>query len=199
MLESTPGLSERTTGSLAAMERGAQRMVKVIDDLLLLSKVGDPDNPVLTRPVDLRQVVFDVIDLVGLAAQQKDIQLRLELPEEPVFALGDADELDRLCGNLVSNAIKYTPEGGDVTVRLHLIGGEVVFTCHDEGIGMSTEDVARLGTEFFRSSNPVALSQPGTGLGLAIVRRIVERHDGRLDIESELGRGSTFQVHLPAA
>jgi signal transduction histidine kinase len=199
MLESSPDLSSRVTGSLAAMERGAQRMVKVIDDLLLLSKVGDPDNPVIARPVDLRQVVDDVIDLIGLTAQQKQIDLRLELPEGPVFALGDADEFDRLCGNLVSNAIKYTPEGGGVTVRLDLVGDEVVFTCQDEGIGMSVEDVARLGTEFFRSSNPLALSQPGTGLGLAIVRRIVERHDGRLEIESELGCGSTFQVHLPAA
>ncbi len=199
MLEASPGLSDRVTGSLAAMERGAQRMVKVIEDLLLLSKVGDPDNPVIASPVDLSQVVEDVIDLVGLSAQQKRIDLHVELPEQPVFALGDSDELDRVCANLVSNAVKYTPEGGDVTVRLELVGDDVVLSCHDEGIGMSEEDVAQLGTEFFRSSNPLALAQPGTGLGLAIVRRIVERHDGRLDIESRLGEGSTFQVHLPAA
>ena len=86
MLESSPDLSGTTSGSLAAMERGAQRMVKVIDDLLLLSKVGDPDNPIIARPVDLRQVVDDVIDLVGLAAQQKRIDLRVELPDEPVLA-----------------------------------------------------------------------------------------------------------------
>jgi signal transduction histidine kinase len=199
MLEASPDLSARVSGSLAAMDRGAQRMVKVIDDLLLLSKVGDPDNPVISSPVDLSQVVEDVIDLVGLSAQQKGIDLHVELPEQPVFALGDSDELDRVCANLVSNAVKYTPEGGDVTVRLELVGDDVVLSCEDEGIGMSAEDVAQLGTEFFRSSNPLALAQPGTGLGLAIVQRIVERHDGRLDIESELGRGSTFQVHLPAA
>ncbi|GAA1775191.1 hypothetical protein GCM10009795_021410 [Nocardioides hankookensis] len=199
ILESAPVLDDRTTSSLSAMDRGAQRMVKVIDDLLLLSKVGDPENPVIARPVDLSQVVDDVVDLVALSAQQKQIDLRVELPEEPVLALGDADELDRLCANLVSNAVKYTPEGGDVTVSLALVDGEAVFTCHDEGIGMSPEDVSRLGTEFFRSSNPLALAQPGTGLGLAIVQRIVERHDGRLDIDSELGSGSTFQVHLPAA
>ena len=85
-----------------------------------------------------------------------------------------------------------------MTVRLAQVDDHAVFTCQDEGIGMSAEDLARLGTEFFRSSNPLALSQPGTGLGLAIVRRIVERHDGRLDITSELGQGSTFEVHLPA-
>ena len=199
MLESSPDLSGTTLSSLAAMERGAQRMVKVIDDLLLLSKVGDPDNPVIARPVDLRQVVDDVVDLVGLAAQQKRIDLRVELPDQSVLAVGDADELDRLCGNLVSNAVKYTPEGGAVTVSLDVVDGEAVFTCRDQGIGISAEDLGRLGTEFFRSSNPLALAQPGTGLGLAIVRRIVERHGGRLEIESKLGRGSTFRVHLPAA
>lgn len=199
MLESSPELSGTTKGSLAAMDRGAQRMVKVIDDLLLLSKVGDPDNPVIATPVDLGRVLDDVIDLVELSAQQKRLDLRVERPDEPVLAAGDADELDRLCANLVSNAVKYTPEGGSVTVRLDVFGGDVVLTCRDEGIGMSAEDVARLGTEFFRSSNPLALAQPGTGLGLAIVRRIVERHGGRMEIESELGHGSTFRVHLPAA
>jgi signal transduction histidine kinase len=199
ILEAAPDVTERTSSSLAAMDRGAQRMVKVIDDLLLLSKVGDPENPIIARPVDLSQVVDDVVDLVALSAQQKRIELRVELPEAPVMALGDADELDRLCGNIVSNAVKYTPEGGKVTVSLALVGDQVVFTCRDEGIGMSPDDVAHLGTEFFRTSNPLALSQPGTGLGIAIVRRIVERHAGRLDIDSELGAGSTFQVHLPAA
>lgn len=199
MLESSPDLSGTAKGSLAAMERGAQRMVKVIDDLLLLSKVGDPDNPVIARPVDLRDVVDDVVDLVGLAADQKRIDLRVELPDRPVVALGDADELDRVTANLLSNAVKYTPEGGSVTVRLEHVGAEVVLTCADEGIGISAADRERLGTEFFRSSNPLAISQPGTGLGLAIVRRIVDRHDGRLEIESELGHGSTFRVHLPAA
>ncbi|MDF1605063.1 HAMP domain-containing sensor histidine kinase [Nocardioides sp. YIM 152315] len=199
MLESSPDLSGTTKGSLAAMERGAQRMVKVIEDLLLLSKVGDPENPVIARPVDLRQVVDDVVDLVGLAAQQKRIDLRVELPDDSVVALGDATELDRVCANLASNAVKYTPEGGAVTLRLERVAEEVVLTCADQGIGISEDDLERLGTEFFRSSNPLAVSQPGTGLGLAIVRRIVDRHDGRIDIESELGRGSTFTVHLPAA
>jgi signal transduction histidine kinase len=73
----------------------------------------------------------------------------------------------------------------------------VRLTVSDEGIGISEEDVARLGTEFFRSSNPEAVAQPGTGLGLAIVSRVVARHHGRMEIESALGRGSTFRVFLP--
>jgi signal transduction histidine kinase len=121
-----------------------------------------------------------------------------------VVALGDVFELDRVCANLVSNAIKYTRPGRRVTIALERGeasgpdgGCEAVLTVTDEGIGIAEADVARLGTEFFRSSNPEAVQQPGTGLGLAIVSRIVARHHGRLEISSELGVGSTFRVRLP--
>ena len=199
MLESSPDFSGTTLSSLGAMDRGARRMVRVIDDLLLLSKVGDPDNQIIAAPVDLHRIVDEVVDLTTVSAQQKAIEVTVEAIDESVLALGDADELDRLCANLVSNAVKYTPDGGAVTIRVERTDHEVVLTCSDTGIGISPEDQSRLGTEFFRSSNPDAVAQPGTGLGLAIVRRIVERHDGRLEIESELGSGSTFRVHLPAA
>lgn len=199
MLESSPDFTGTTMSSLAAMERGAQRMVKVIDDLLLLSKVGDADTPLNAHEVDLRKVVDEVLDLVNVAARAKRIDIRVDVPDGPVLALGDADELDRIVANLVSNAVKYTADGGAVTLGLGRADGEVVVTCADEGIGIAPEDVAALGTEFFRSSNPVARAQPGTGLGLAIVRRIIERHRGRLEIDSELGVGSTFRVYLPGA
>jgi signal transduction histidine kinase len=199
MLESSPDLTGTTLSSLNAMDRGARRMVRVIDDLLLLAKVGDADNPVITAPVDLHRIVADVVDLTTVSADQKRIDVRVLAPAEPVLALGDPDELDKVCANLVSNAVKYTPDTGVVTISLARCDGGVVLTVADEGIGISAADVARLGTEFFRSTNPEAVAQPGTGLGLAIVRRVVDRHRGRLEIESELGRGSTFRVFLPAA
>ena len=192
-------LSQESLGSLAAMDRGAQRMVKVVDDLLLLARVGETGTPLVAHPVDLRRTVAEVVDVVGLAASQKQISLDVRLPQQPVTALGDADEIDRVCLNLLSNAVKYTREGGRVTVHLEQRGSEAVLTCSDQGIGISTEDQERIGTEFFRSTNPEAIAQPGTGLGLAIVRRIIDRHHGHLEIESELGQGSTFRVHLPAA
>lgn len=198
MLESSPDFSGTTRSSLNAMDRGTRRMVRVIDDLLLLSKVGDPDNPVIPVPVDLHRVIDEVVDLITVAASQKGVTVRVEAPAAPVEALGDATELDRVCANLVSNAVKYTPGGGAVTVSLDRAGAEVVLTVADEGIGISEEDLGRLGTEFFRSSNPEAVAQPGTGLGLAIVSRVVARHHGRMKIESALGVGSTFRVFLPA-
>jgi signal transduction histidine kinase len=199
MLESSPDFSGTTLSSLRAMERGTQRMVRVIDDLLLLSKVGDADNPLIPVPVDLHRIVDEVVDLITVAARQKGVTVRVEAPPEPVVAAGDVTELDRLCANLVSNAVKYTPEGGAVTVSLTGTHDRVALTVTDEGIGISEEDVAQLGTEFFRSSNPEAVAQPGTGLGLAIARRVVDRHQGSLEIESALGKGSTFRVLLPAA
>ena len=199
MLESSPDLSGTTLTSVSAMERSAQRMVTVIDDLLLLSKVGDPDIPLVARPVDLGKLAEDAADLVEVAAKQKRTKIHLDLPAEPTLALGDASGLDRVCANLLSNAVKYTPEDGSVTVVVDRQGDEVVLECRDEGIGISEADLDRLGTEFFRSTNPLALTQPGTGLGLAIVRRILDRHGGRLEVSSELGAGSTFRVRLPAA
>jgi signal transduction histidine kinase len=142
--------------------------------------------------------VDEAVDLITVAADQKGLAVRIDAPDEPVLALGDATELDRVCANLVSNAVKYTPDGGAVTVSLARAEGEVVLTVADEGIGISEADVARLGTEFFRSSNPEAVAQPGTGLGLAIVSRVVARHGGRMSIQSALGEGSTFRVFLPS-
>lgn len=199
MLESSPDFSGTTRTSLNAMDRGARRMVRVIDDLLLLSKVGDPDDTVIAAPVDLARIVDDVVDLTMVAAKQKQLDVTVTLPDDPAYALGDHDELDRVAANLVSNAVKYTRAEGAVRIGVERVGNDVLLTVADEGIGISQDDLLRLGTEFFRSSNPEAVAQPGTGLGLAIVRRIVDRHGGQIEIESELGRGSTFRVWLPAA
>jgi two-component system, OmpR family, phosphate regulon sensor histidine kinase PhoR len=199
MLESSPDLTGTSRSSLAAMERGAQRMVKVIDDLLLLSKVEDAANPIIARSVDLDEVIDSAMDLVSVAAQHKGVTVHVDRAPEPVIARGDADELERVCANLLSNAIKYTPAGRSVTVRVARTDNAAVIEVRDEGIGISGADLERLGTEFFRSTNPEAVKQPGTGLGLAIVRRIIERHAGQMNVTSTLGEGSTFTVHLPVA
>jgi len=199
MLDTSPDLTGTTRSSLAAMERGTTRMVRVVEDLLLLSKVGDPNNPVIPAPVDLRRIIDEVVDLTSVAASRKGITLLVDGPREQLCTVGDREELDRVVANLVSNAVKYTPDHGHVTVRLAACGDEILLSCTDDGLGISTEDQDHLFAEFFRSTNPEAHAQPGTGLGLAIVLRIVQRHGGRIEVESELGRGSTFRVLLPAA
>ena len=199
MLEGAPDLSGTVQSSLRAMDRGARRLAKVIDDLLLLSKVGDPNYPLIPVPVDVRRTLEEVLDLSSVAADRKGLTFVVEAPSAPVVASGDPDELDRVLANLVSNAVKYTPAGRTVTLTLETTDDGVVFHCADQGIGISAEDRVQLFREFFRSTNPQAVAEPGTGLGLAIVKRILERHDGRIEVSSELGRGSTFTVTVPAA
>jgi signal transduction histidine kinase len=101
-------------------------------------------------------------------------------------------------GNLVSNAVKYTGAGGTVGVSATRRGGSVVLRVADDGLGISEADQVGLFRAFFRSTNPDALREPGTGLGLAIAATVVERHGGRVDVESALGAGTTFTVTLPA-
>jgi len=196
-LQATTELEPRVSRVLGAVDRGAARLVRVVEDLLLLAKVGDPNTPLLTRPVFLRDVVEDVVHLTSLADQGR-VQVSTE-SEEPVVAFGDPAEIDILVTNLVSNAVKYSPPGAPVAVRLSRAGAEVCIECRDSGIGISSADQDNLFNEFFRSEAADVRAQAGTGLGLTIVERIVTRHSGRIEVDSELGRGSTFRVFLPSA
>ncbi len=186
---------------VTSMDRAARRLARVADDLLLLSRVGDPSTPMVRVPVDLVRIVHDALDVHRVTADKRDIALILDDPGVPVLTAGDPHQLDRVVVNLVSNAVKYSPDGRRVSLSLGVDpdAGEVSLTCTDEGIGISAADRAELFTEFFRSDDPAAATQPGTGLGLAIAARIVDRHRGRIEVESELGVGSLFRVVLPSA
>ncbi|HEX5770748.1 MAG TPA: ATP-binding protein [Nocardioidaceae bacterium] len=188
-----------TDRSLAAIERGATRLSDLVEDLLVLSKVGDPHRALVPVPVDLADVVDNAAELLEAAAAKQGVHIDLVGTGEKVSAYGDAAELDRVVGNLLGNAVKFSPAGGTVTCSVEAVDGSVVLRCTDQGIGISPADQANLFTEFFRSTNPTALEIPGTGLGLTIVKRIVERHQGTIGLDSEVGRGTTFTVTLPSA
>lgn len=180
-----------------AMGRGAGRMRRVVEDLLVLTQVTDPRHPLQVRPVDLPAVVGDVVALVGSQAEAKEVTLRSDVDPGPLYVGGDAEELDRLVTNLVSNAVKYTPAGGTVTVSARRRGDQGVLEVADTGLGISAEDQVGLFRPFFRTTNPDALREQGTGLGLTIVASIAERHRGTVEVRSELHRGTTFTVVLP--
>ena len=199
MLESgTVKIGDQARASLSAIGRASDRMSRVIEDLLLLRKVGDARKPVRRERVDVASLVQDAVALTALSASRQGLEVSIARPDQDVCALGERDELDKVVHNLVSNAVKYTPAGRKVHIDLRNDDGQAVMTVRDEGIGISAEDQTLLFTEFFRSTNPEAVALPGTGLGLAIVKRIVERHAGTIEVDSALGRGSTFVVRLPA-
>ncbi|HYH34763.1 MAG TPA: HAMP domain-containing sensor histidine kinase [Nocardioides sp.] len=198
MLGSVPGMPTAAEKSLAALGRSAARLTSVVDDLLLLSRVGNGDEPLDSAPVDLASALAEVVEDESIHAAQQGVTIQTVTSGGPLRVSGAREELCGVLANLVSNAVKYSRAGGTVELSLERHDGEVVFSCADDGLGISEEDRAHLFTEFFRSTNPEALQRPGTGLGLAIVARIVRRHRGRIDVESELGVGTTFRVMLPA-
>lgn len=196
MIESLPDLPAAARPSVAAMTRGAGRLSAVVDDLLLLSRMGNPDTPFERVPVDLAALVEEAAADESHAAAAAGVVVRVAAYDAEVA--GDPEELRRLVANLLGNAVKYSVAGGTVAASAQRRGDEVVLRVSDEGLGISEADQRRLFTEFFRSTNPEALRRPGTGLGLAIVARIVARHGGRIDLDSVLGRGTTVTVTLPA-
>jgi signal transduction histidine kinase len=192
-------LDAQATRYHQAMGRGTERMRMLVDDLLLLARVSNPNHPLVRLPVDLRSVTREVVSLVESTAWSKGLTLTLDLDPYPLVVSGDPVELDRLVGNLVSNAMKYTGSGGTVAVSARRRDDEVVLAVADTGLGISEDDREGLFRAFFRTTNPDALRESGTGLGLATVATIAERHEGRVEVGSRLGEGSTFTVTLPAA
>ena len=187
-----------TDWSLGVMERNTHRLQALVDDLLTLSKVSDPDRPLVSSQVDLARLTQDAMDMFRPTAEQRGIQLSSDLAEGVAVVTGNTDELARVVDNLVSNAVKFSPDRGVVRLSTRHDSDTIVLLCADDGLGISTQDQESLFTEFFRSTNPAALQVPGTGLGLSIVARIIARHGGSISVESELGCGTTFEVALPA-
>ena len=183
----------------AATRGGTTRLSRVVEELLVLHRTADARGLDGAAPVDLTPVVADVVELNRGPAQARGVTVTTALPDGGAAVVGVAHELEHIVANLVGNAVKYTRAGGRVDIRLTTCDGEVALTCVDDGIGISQADQQHVFEEFYRSADPEAAQQSGTGLGLAIVRRLVERHGGRVQLESVLGEGSTFRVWLPAA
>lgn len=199
MLESATGLDGSGRNSVAAVERSASRMQRIVDDLLVLARAGDPHAAFAPTPVDLHAAALEAVDMLRVTINRKELDVVVDAPGESLKVLAEPEGIERILANLISNAAKYTPEGGRIEVRLTPLSRHVRLDVTDTGIGISPRDQEELFSEFFRSTNPAAVALPGTGLGLAIVKRIVERHDGRISCDSELGRGTTFTVVLPRA
>lgn len=199
MLESHLGLDPEVLHSLGAIRRSAHRIEELCQNLLALRQLENPNHPLDARPVDMVGIVREVIEMAELSARRSGVSLQLDTPSHQVVVMGDRAELTQVVTNLISNAIKYSDRPGQVCLRLIPHSDRVELSCADDGIGISEEDRGRLFEEFFRSTNADALRRPGNGLGLSIVGRVVDRHGGTLEVESQLGQGTTFRVRLPAA
>lgn len=191
-------LDPRQLDAVRRVASNSSRLLSLIDDLLTLSRIQEGGLALVDRLLDLRKVVAAGCAVVSPSLEQRALELEVELPDEPVPFLGDRDMLERVVINLVSNAVKFTPDGGRVAARLVVGTEHVVLEVADTGIGIPPTEQERLFTRFFRSSLAQEQAIPGSGLGLSIAHAIVQQHGGSMGVESELGQGTTFQVVLPA-
>jgi two-component system phosphate regulon sensor histidine kinase PhoR len=187
---------------LAIMQEQSRRMSRLVADLMSLSRIELDEHVPPTAPVDVASVVRSVADALELkaAAQKKRIQLEIAPALPPVA--GDIDQLHQVFQNLIDNAINYARSATEITVAVRPEADRkpgVVVTVTDRGEGIARHHLPRLTERFYRVDPARSRAVGGTGLGLAIVKHIVNRHRGRLEIDSEVGRGSTFSVHLPPA
>jgi two-component system phosphate regulon sensor histidine kinase PhoR len=173
-----------------------RRLGELLDDLLTLSRLEGREPIRSLDEVDLRDLASEAIELVTPRAAAKEIELALEPGPSPEIR-GDAEGLLRLLVNLLDNAIKYNRPGGRVTVALDQSAGEVALTVTDTGIGIPPSHLPRIFERFYRVDSGRTREEGGTGLGLAIVKHVAQVHGGRVEVESESGRGSTFRVRLP--
>jgi two-component system, OmpR family, phosphate regulon sensor histidine kinase PhoR len=178
---------------LQLMGEQAERMHGLIEDLLMLSRL-ESETPNQDDTVDIAQLAAEVADEArSLSSGHHEISV--DVP--PAWVRGSRDELRSAFGNLVSNAVRYTPPGGKVRIAWQARPDGASLQVIDTGIGIAPEHMPRLTERFYRVEKSRSRETGGTGLGLAIVKHVLLRHDGRLEIESEVGRGSTFSAWLP--
>lgn len=182
--------------------RSRQRLRALLDLVADLLDVSRMETGTVRREIailDLAAVLKEVVDLMGPMAEEAAVSLEFHgAPKLPPVA-ADREEMVRLFTNLVSNAVKYNRKGGAVRISVDQEGPYLRVAVEDTGVGISKEGIERLFSEFFREKREETRHVTGTGLGLSIVKRIVDFYQGRIDVESELGKGSTFTVRLPAS
>ncbi len=179
--------------------RRTEFLQTLIDDLLDLAagKTG-LRMTTATEPVELQALVRGIAERYHVPAEEKQIDLQLHIAsDDPLIVIANQEELDRAVTNLVSNAVKYTPAGGSVTLSLSRSGGAATLTVTDTGIGIPEDALPHLFEEFYRAPNAKAQVKQGTGLGLVIAKDILNRYGGTIGVSSTLNQGTTFSVVLP--
>lgn len=173
------------------------RLEALLSDLLTLSQLEHAADQGRMAPMDLGEIVREAIEDMGERIAEKRLALEVDVQPVPVIE-GDAVALERLCANLLDNAVKYNREGGKVIIRLAPSRNDLVLEVEDTGIGIPSASSDRLFERFFRVDKGRSREEGGTGLGLAIVKHATSLHGGTVEVESELGQGSLFRVRLPS-
>ena len=190
-------VNERQKEMLGRAKERTHALLTLINDLLDLSKIEAGFVVQQKEPTQITELLEKVIELLGHEAEKKNISLQLSCSEELPQVMADRGNMEEVFINLVSNGIKYTSEGGSVSLYARIEGSHLCVEVVDTGIGISAEDLPRIFDKFYRVKNTQTRKIMGTGLGLPIVKGIVEAHLGSIDVQSQPGIGSKFRVYLP--
>jgi GAF domain-containing protein/two-component sensor histidine kinase len=198
-------LNDKQREFVQTINRNVDRMGKLVQDLLEISRLEAGRTKLKLGQVQLKEVMDETVTSTRTEIEARQHTLEVDVPDDLPSVRADRERLIQILTNLVSNAYKYTPEGG--TIRIAADGrdhpetppGHVLVSVSDTGIGMSPQEIAHLDEKFFRADHDLVQQQPGTGLGVSITRNLVELHGGEFMIESEPGKGSTFRFTVPIA
>lgn len=197
LLQKSKELPTAVTGQLEIIRSNALRLLRLVNDLLEVIRLEEGRVKLDRRPLDLNGLLASVCKAVEPLAESRRIAFTKVLPDEPIRVLGDRSALEKVFFNLLSNAFKFTNEGGSVKISIRLGEDAVQVTVRDTGIGISERDLPFVFDRFRQADSSATRKYVGTGLGLALVKELTEKHDGKADIQSRLGEGTAITVRLP--
>ena len=186
---------------LDVLNRNAQILLNLVESMLTLSRIDAAEGKLSNAKVSMHEVIDNSIFIMKPAFEKSKINVNFTADDD-FFVAGDNGQLNQIFINLLGNAIKFSPDGSEISIALDLnvsySGDQYVrVTLTDQGIGIPAEDIDNLFTRFFRAKNADSGQYPGTGLGLAIVQQVVSRHNGLIHVTSEIGKGTTFIIEIP--
>ena len=198
MLSGATGqLNENQTSFLTTIRNNVNRMATLVSDLADISRIESGNLRLEPRTVPVWDVIDEVVTLTKTQVEKKKQNLHIDIPSELPKSWCDRNRLAQVMTNLISNANKYTPEGGKITVQAIRVDGMIQIKVQDNGHGMTAEDQGQLFSKFFRSADEKVREAPGTGLGLSITKNLIELQGGKIWFESEYGKGTVFYFTVP--
>lgn len=197
LLEADSLSTEDRSRFMEVIDRNSVRLQRLVGDLLFVAQLESANLPLSMTELDMVGIARGAVEGADPIARQSGLDVVLEAPGGPVSLTGDRGRLGQMFDNLISNAVKYSPDGGVVTVRVCPVGSECIIEVKDHGMGIAVDEQEHVFERFFRASNAKARHIQGVGLGLLVIKTIVDGHHGTVSMESEPGAGSTFRIALP--
>lgn len=199
LVEENERLAEDQLDFLDMILKSAGKMQKIIEDILSLERIEEMQKGTISNRINLGDVIRSSVTDMMIRARAKQQQITLDMGDMPIMISGDEPQIREAADNLISNAIKYTPDSGKINVSLRLINDRAVFEVEDNGIGIPDAQQSKLFSPFYRAKTQETADIEGTGLGLHLVKNIIERHHGKMRFSSVYGKGSMFGFEIPLA